>query len=363
MVQLGVYLSQGGRIFFTSLKSRLFPKKYTGKAKEICQKIVDDCWNGRFFQTSLGNFPQFWMRDFGFCCRALLQLGYKNKVQQTLRYALNRFVKYKKVTTSITPQGKPFDFPCYGVDSLPYLIHSIKIAQFPYYSYKKFLNWQIKKFFEEVIDPVTGLVKPEGHFSSMKDFSVRKSACYDNVLVALLAKDLKSMRLKNPFEKYNYPKLLKQHFWNGKFFYDDITKQDYVSGDAQVFPFALGIIQNKEMLESVLGEIKKAGLDEPLPLRYTNKEAPVKFIWEEKFLRGYEFDAIWTQMGIFYIQLVKKINPELAKKYKKSYTEMIESYGGYLEVLSGEGKKVKPFRTPFYYCDRGMLWACNYLVL
>ncbi len=359
-----IYLTYAARIFLTSLKSRIKPKKYSGSANEICHQIIDDCWNGSFFQTSTTNFPQFWSRDFGWCCRSLLQLGYKNKVHQTLRYALNRFQKYGKVTTTITPGGKAFDIPNPGIDSLPYLIHSIKISNFPYLSYKKFLNWQIRKFFEEIIDPLTGLVRPEKHFSSMKDLSVRKSSCYDNVMVAMLAKDLKEMKkLKSPFGKYDYQDLIKKHFWEGNFFYDDLTKKDYVSGDANVFPFALGIIQDKEMLKSALGKIKETGLDVPMPLKYTKKEANVKFILEEFLVRGYELDSIWTHMGPFYIQLMKKINPELAKKYKQDYKQMIETYGNYLEVLSDKDGKIKPFRTPFYFCDRGMLWAANYLTL
>ena len=60
------------------------------------------------------------------------------------------------------------------------------------------------------------------------------------------------------------------------------------------------------------------------------------------------------------------LGPE-AKELKDKYTKMIESLLSYPEVLSvveenGE-KKVKPFRTPFYSCDRGMLWAANYLTL
>ncbi|MBR9683455.1 hypothetical protein GOV03_02855 [Candidatus Woesearchaeota archaeon] len=362
MTQFTYYLTEGSRIFFTSLKSRFFPQKYHGNAKEICQQVVDACWNGHFFQTSTNNFSQFWTRDFGWCCKSLLQLGYKKKVHQTLRYVLNRFQKYSQITTTLTPSGKPFDFPNSAVDSLPYLIHSIKISGFPYRYYKKFLNWQIRSFFEEFIDPLTGLVKPDP-VSSMKDFAVRKSSCYDNVLVAMLAKDLKTMKLDNPFQKYNYPKLLKQHFWSGKYFFDDLSKQEYVAGDAQIFPFALGIIQDQEMLESAIQELQNAGLDQPIPLKFTSKEAPVKFIWQEWFLRNYERHSLWTHMGPFYIKLIKKTHPELAKKHKQSYTQMIEKYHNYLEVFSATKKQVKPFRTPFYFCDRGMLWAANYLTL
>ncbi|MBT4650933.1 hypothetical protein HOC13_00220 [Candidatus Woesearchaeota archaeon] len=360
MTGVGFYLTQGSRIFLNSWKNRFFPKKYSGNAKEICDQIVKECWNGRFFQTSVGNFPQFWTRDFGWCCKSLLSLGHKPEVHQTLRYALNRFMEAKDITTTVTPGGKAFDFPCMSIDSLPYLIHSIKISGFPYYSYKKFLNLQIKKFFNEVVDPVTGLVNPEKHFSSMKDFSIRKSSCYDNVMVGLLAKDLGVMKLNNPFAKYDYQELIERHFWNGKYFYDDLSKKEYVAGDANLFPFVMGVIRDKSKLFSVLKTLHKEGLDYPFPLKYTLSRKDVKFVSQEFFLRDYESNSIWTHMGPLYIKLIKEVSPSLAKEYKEKYGALVEEHGNYLEVFSNKGK---PFGTPFYYCDRGMLWAANYLTL
>ena len=114
---------------------------------------------------------------------------------------MGRFVQAREITTTITGKGKAFNVPLPAVDSLPYFIHSLKISGFPYRAHKKFLNWQIRDFFEHFIDPITGLVKPEP-FSSMKDLSIRKSSCYDNCMVALLANDLKTMHLKSPFDKY-----------------------------------------------------------------------------------------------------------------------------------------------------------------
>ena len=49
----------------------------------------------------------------------------------------------------------------------------------------------------------------------MKDFAERKSSCYDNVMSAMLAADLKAFKtLDNPFKKhnYNYKKLLIDNF-------------------------------------------------------------------------------------------------------------------------------------------------------
>jgi len=189
MVGIIQYVTEGSRIFYSSWKTRLFPKKYQGNATEICKKIVKDCYNGLYFQTSNQNFKQFWTRDFGWCISALIKQGYEKEVQATLRYAFNRFKKYKKITTTITPGGKPYDFPTKAVDSLPWFIHALRLGKFEYYEHRPFLNKQIRIFFNRFIDKETGLVKKK-HFSSMKDFSIRKSSCYDNCMAAMLANDL-----------------------------------------------------------------------------------------------------------------------------------------------------------------------------
>lgn len=354
------YFTQGTRIFLTSWKNRFFPKKYKGNAEEICQKIVEDCWNGRYFCTSTSNFKQFWTRDFGWCVSSLIKLKHEKEVHHTLRYALNRFKLYNKVATTLTPRGKPFDFPNPAVDSLPWLIHSIKVSKFPYYSFKPFLNKEIRKFFDIFIDKNVGLVKPDLHVSSMKDFAVRKSSCYDNSMVALLAKDLALMKLDNPFKKFDYSSLLKRNFWNGEFFYDDLTKKDYVAGDTNIFPFLFGVINDQKMIESALKKIHEEGLDEPLPLKYTSGRKDVRFIWQEIFLRNYESDAIWMHMGPLYVKLLEQTDKQRAAHCKQKYKEMIEKHKNFLEVFNSKGK---PFSSPFYYCDRGMLWAANYLTL
>ncbi len=354
------HATEGARIFLNSCTSRVLPKKYPGNAEDICRAVIKDCWNGRFFQVSTGNFPQFWTRDFGWCALSLVKLGYQKEVHQSLRYALNRFSEHGKITTAITPRGKPFDYPVFAVDSLPWLLHSIVASKFPYYSYRHFLDRELQRFAKKVLDnDSSGLVK-QAHFSSMKDLAVRRSSCYDNCMVALLAKELAGIKeLKNPLKEHNYPALIKQQFWNGNYFYDDITQKPYVAGDANLFPFALGIIKDEEMLRVTLNSIREAGLDSPFPLKYTAQRKDAAFLRREILSRNYEGNAIWTHMGPLYIKLVKQIEPELGKQYAEKYAQLIEKHGNYLEVFSPDGK---PYRSPFYYCDRGMLWACNYLM-
>lgn len=360
MVSVVDYVTQGTRITLSSLKHRAFPKMYYGTAEQICHQVVNDCWNGDFFQTSTGNFPQFWTRDFGWCTQSLLKLKKEKEVNRTLRYALNRFQQHGKITTTITPGGKPFDFPTYSVDSLPWLIHSIKLSKFVYYPYKDLLNKEIKRFYETVINERTGLVRPDVFFSSMKDFAKRKSSCYDNVMVAMLSRDLEEMNLYNPFEGTDYPALIKRHFWAGSYFFDDLSKRAYIAGDANLFPFLLGIFTDKEMFSSALKSIQEAGLDEPFPLKYTSENKEVGFIWQEKLIPEYEYNTIWAHMGPLYIKLLQKVDLQRAQLLKERYAEMIAKHKSYLEVFFPNGS---PYQSLFYYCDRGMLWAANYLTL
>jgi hypothetical protein len=355
------HLKEGIRIYLTSLKTkRRGFRQYQGSAEEICKQIVHNCWTGRFFQTSTTNFAQFWTRDFNWCCKSLVQLGHQEKVKQTLDYALTIFQKHNQITTTITPSGTPYNVYHYAVDSLPSLINALKTLndQELINQYKPFLESEITKFFNLVIEKETGLVKRK-NFSSMKDYSKRKSSCYDNCMVAFLANNLKKLNLINPFEKYNYPQLIKQQFWNGQYFYDDLNKQNYVAGDANLFPFALGIFNDQEMLKSCLNHIQKEKLDQPFPLKYTNHR-PEHFIWLEFLVRGYEKDTLWQHMAPLYIKLTQITDQEKFDHYHQQMTQLIEKHKNFLEVFHPNGQ---PFKSPFYHCDQGMLWAANYLTL
>lgn len=359
-----IHLKEGARIFKKSLKRRFFGiKKYKGDAEQICRQIIKDCWNGLYFQASSGHFCEFYTRDFGFCVEALLKLRYKNEVKKTLEYALNIFEKNRKITTTISPKNSPFDFPYYAVDSVPYLIRSLRILDDKtlIMKYRAFLNKEIKKFCGIVFDKEKGLVKENACFSSMKDYSVRKSSCYDNVMVAMLNNELKKIKiLENPFKKYDFKKIIRNNFWNGSYFLDDLSGSNYVASDANVFPFWGNVFDDEKMLKSSIKAIQKQGLDKPFPLKYTCNASKLKMINAEFFVPGYERSSIWMHMGPLFIDLVKKINKNKAEDYIQQYRSLIEKHKNYLEVFDADGK---PYKTMFYYSDEGMLWAANFLEL
>ena len=353
-----IHLKEGIRYFKRARRVKKYGwKKYKGNAEQICRQIIKECWNGTYFQTSAGHFCEFWTRDFAFCAESLIKLGYKKEVEKTVQYALNIFKKNDKITTTISPDGKPFDFPCYAVDSVPCFIRILRITNKELIKKNKdFLNKKIDEFYNKVIDKETGLVRKDKYFSSIKDYAKRTSSCYGNCMVAMLNNKLKKIKiLENPFKSYNYKNLIKKYFWRKTHFVDDLSGYDFITGDANVFPFYLGIFNEKNMLKSSIRKIQEKRLDKPFPLRYYHEKIKKHdMISLEIFAKDYERDTVWCHLGPLYIKLIKRINKKKANYYIKQYKEVIEKNKNYLELFF---PNKRPYSTFWYYADEGMLWA------
>lgn len=360
-----IHAREGLRMFSRSLKTRISgTRKYKGNARQICSRIVKECFNRSYFQASRGHFCQFYARDFGWCAGSLIKLGYRQEVIETLEYALGIFSRNSTISSAISPSGKLFDFPSYSPDSLPYIMKCIGLAGAKGLAekHKSLLNTEIKRFFENAIDKGTGLVRKDRHFSSIKDHALRKSSCYDNIMAAVLAEELKKFRfLDNPLKDYGYKKIIRNNFWNGEYFIDDLSGKSYVAGDSNVFPFWTGIFSSKKMLKSAVESVQNEGLDKPFPLRYTKSRKSGKRMLLPDFLaRNYEGNTVWTHMGPLYISLLKRIDKAKFDYHVRQYKRIIEKHRNYIELFNPDRTI---FRTPFYCADESMLWAANFLAL
>ncbi len=336
-------------------------KQYSGNGEQICKQIIQNCWNGTFFQVSIGHFPVFYMRDFGMCVEALLKLGYKKEVEKTLQFALVVYSRENKISTTISQKGNGFDVFSYAPDSLAFLLRSLRIAKATELVeiYKLFLEQQIQFFYDNVIVKKTGLVRKDKYFSSIKDHAKRQSCCYDNCCAAIIAREAVLLQLENPFQKYNYKEIIKKTFWTGKYFRDSV-ENEYVAGDANVFPYWFGIFTEKAMMKKSITAMQKEKLDQPFPLKYTNF-VPKQFIFPLSLLTSnYEGTSIWAHLGLCYIDVAAKVNKNVAKKYVEQYRKQIEQHKNFLELYDFDGK---PYKTPFYYTDAGMLWAVKWRAL
>ena len=356
------YLSEAFRIFRHSISVRTGGiKRYKGDNEKICMQILDKCWNGRYIQTSAGHFREFYIRDFAYFIDAHIRLGYKDRVLKTLAYALDKFSK-QKLATTLTPSGKAIDIFNYAPDSLALLIYSLRTAKANSLikKYKDFLNKEIRRFYNLVLDKEKGIVKSNVIFSSIKDNAVRNSSMYNNCMLGLLADELKKIKiLDNPFKKYDFRKNIKKYFWTGDYFKEDLNS-DIVAGDANTFPFWTGLFKDKKMFKSCLRKMQEQNLDKPFPLRYTDKRHKEKHSFIDKLVPNYEGDTVWVHLGLCFMDVVKRYDKKLLKRYLDKYSNNILLYRNFLEIFDKNGK---PFRTLFYHSDEEMSWCAKYLEL
>lgn len=362
-----VIISEGLRIFKRNIRIKFYGfEKVLGTDEEICKKIIDSCWNGKYFSTCPkgGNYA-FYSRDFGMCCESLINLGYEDKVHKTLRYAMEIFKNNNGIYVSINPSGVPFNFPnMYSPDSTAYFFRSLRIAKAKslILENKEFLNSEIKKFENIVIDQKKGIVKEE-HFSGMRDHVIVKRSCYDMIMSCMLLNEIeiinKMMKkdiLDNTLKKYSLKKNFIKYYWKG-YFKNSIT-DDSITGHCNIFPYKFNIIENRGMLKQSIRKIKNARLDKPFPLKYesTSKQ---KFVWQEFFVKGWESDTIWTFLAMPYIDILSRIDKKKAKDHLNQYKLLIEE-NGFVEVYDTNRR---PYHSFFYSTETRMLWAAMYLDL
>ncbi len=337
------------------------PRRYTGPAEKICGAIVRDCFNkeDHYFQTSTGHFAQFYARDFGLCVEALMQLGYAPQVKMTLEYAMSAYSRAGRVTTQITPAGRPLDSFGPAADSLPFLLHALEVSGQAELRevYRPFLEAEAQRYAREFLGR-DGLVRP-GYIGSIKDQAVRDRSCYDQTMAAWLSAQLSGLGWKNPLGKLPLRENLLKRYWMGTHFRDDL-RSDTVSGDANVFPSWCGLV-GEDYARPALAAIRAEKLDSPFPLKYTAR--PPRHEWvalAPLFAPNYEGTTVWAHLGLAYLDVVARYEPALLPAYLKQYEKLILKHRNFLEVYHPDGT---PYSSWAYRTDEGMLWASKWAAL
>jgi Holliday junction resolvasome RuvABC DNA-binding subunit len=357
-------IEDGIKLFFRSKRKQLFKtKKYKGKSTKICKEIIKDCYDEekKYYRVSPNNFNQFYARDFGMICEALINLGYKEEVINTIKYAMSIYAKKGRCTTQINTRGKPLDFPVPSPESESYMLNAIihtkdkKLIE----QYKPFFEKQAKRIYNEDIDKKTGLLKKNKKFSSMKDFAKQQSACYTNSMLGLFANNLKKIGIRSELQKYNYNNLILTHFWRGTHFVDDLSGKEIISGDANVFPFWTKLVEDKKIFKQSLKTIKQRKLDEPFALKYNNVEDKMEWHLINIINKNYEHGTIWLHLAVCYFKVLDifKEKKELTEQLQK-HKELIEKQGTFYEVYTPKGK---PYRSLVFEHDEAMIWCAGYL--
>jgi hypothetical protein len=341
--------------------------RHTGDAAAIVRACIDACWNGRTFTASPGHFDMFWTRDLSFSAPSLVRLGYGRRLHDSLAYALDVWTKrHSHITTTIHYFDRPGDVFDYGVDSLPLFMAALRAADATdlVERHRAWLEAEIGHFSRTVVDPATGLARSDRTFSAHRDTVVNRSNAYGNTMVALLAKAITETGwFASPLERHfdgDYGRLLLEHFWAHDHFRDALG-DDTVSGEANIWPFYAGVVDDPAIVGPALAYLDAHGFCDPYPLRYETRRRPEREVWLTRhLLPDYQGTTVWTSLGSMYLQVLRTVEPALAATETARYVEWIERDGTFWEVMDSRGRNWVSPRW-LNIGEESMLWSAIFL--
>ena len=341
--------------------------RHPGDARSIVRACIEACWNGRTFTASPGHFDMFWTRDLSFSTPSLVRLGHRERVHTSLAYALDVWTSRRShITTTIHYFDRPGDVFEYGVDSLPLFLAALRStgAEDLVERHRSWLQAEVDRFYQLVVDPTTGLVRSDRKFSAHRDTVVNRSNAYGNTMVALLAKTIEETGwLDSPFERHfegDYGRLLLEHFWVDDHFRDALGDET-VSGEANIWPFYTGVIADPAIIAPALKYLATNGFCDPYPLRYETSRRPEREVWLTRhILPDYQGSTVWTSLGAMYLQVLRTIDPALAASETARYVDWIERDGTFWEVMNSKGQN---WVSPRWIMigEESMLWSAIFL--
>ena len=208
------------RVTARQIYARYFGKlrHFEGDARAVCRQIVDLLWQGSFYRTSLGHYDYFWMRDFGTVAESLVKLGHKDRVQQTLRWALKSYQRAKTVSLCIDKNGNTFNAPAKkSVDALPWLLHSLVVSEYKLNkTEKEFLQTRLRHYSKKFLDRKTGMLR-HVMYAELRDAVNYNRSAYSLALIGRLSFCAEKLGLDAfLFPPETYRRELLDNYWNLK---------------------------------------------------------------------------------------------------------------------------------------------------
>jgi len=354
-------------------------RRFDGSAEEVLRAGLEACWTGEVLTASPGTYRHFWTRDLGFAAAALMRLGgpWPARLEASLAWALDAWRRRgSHVTTTINPLLRwPIDVFDYGVDSLPWLIASLRAAgpggERLARDHAAWLVAEVEHYVHEVVDPGTGLVRSDRHLSAHRDTFRNGSTPYGNAMVAMLGRDvletnwgpdLLSRHFRADDGTLDWSLQLRRQFWLGDRFRDRLAT-DATSGEANVWPFHLGLIDEQPMLAAALETLRREGYTTPYPLKFeVDHRRDGQLLAFRVWSADYQTTTAWTSLGSIYLSLLRQVEPEAATGEINRMRALIERDGTLWEVLDSRGR---PWRSAsrLSISDSSMLWGAILLDL
>jgi hypothetical protein len=155
--------------------------------------------------------------------------------------------------------------------------------------------------------------------------------------------------------------LIRENFFAGDFFYNDMNCGDYVSGDAAILPFWCGVFSDEpeetQIFDRVLQKLDKEGINSPLPSRYGNSHKKTTRTLIIENFNKWQRDTVWTCLGIHLLEVLRMYGHERYAIELEAYRKMISRFNCFPEVI--DSKKNRLYSGPLYKSEDSMLWAAN----
>ena len=345
---------------------------HKGSAREIVRACIDDCWDGAHYRASPGYFRQFWTRDLSFSTPSLARLSpqHRERAIQSFDWAVRTWEGRKShITTTIHFFDQPVDVFDYGVDCLPLLMAAlVRIdADGLLDEHRPWLEDEVRHYLDEVVDPVTGMVRADRKYSAHRDTVVNRCNAFGNSMVALLAMTLMDLGWDVPDAirplALAPQAILMDHFWDRRGFFVDTPGDDRPSGEGNVWPFWSGVITDASLLRQALNTLEADGYANPYPLKYEpTRNAKIEPWFVRTFMPDYQGSTVWTSLGSMYLQLLHSIEPQRARPEIDRYISWIERDGTFWEVIDDE-TGLRYSSTFLTRSDESMLWSAIFLDL
>ncbi len=305
-----------------------------------------------------------------------MRLGYRDRLESSLAWALEAWADGGRVTTTIFAGRRPADVYACGVDSLPWLLHALRVCRADRLvtRHAGWLAGEVERYGREVVDPLSGMVRTDRRFSTHRDTVRLGSNCYANTMVALLSRTLAETQwVPDPVPAGAVDRLVAA-FWRGDHFGESAGVDD-AAGDSSLWPFFTGVVDAGLGRGPALRWLDRQGYATPLPLRYALRrdrglEDPV----QRAFVPDYQGTAIWTSLGVIYLSLLHAEDPARATPGIETYRQLVERDGTFWEVLAPPAggpsqppglDALRPYRGRFglFHADEAMLWSAIFLDL
>lgn len=340
------------------------PERIEGPAEAICREVVRGCWNGRYLAAGRGHLTQMWIRDLAISLEGLLHLGERERVEATLRFALERWERAGRITTTIALGRFPVDVFTYSSDSLPFLLYTLERADLADLraAYAPLLSAEARRYRREVIDEGTGQVRRDRVLSATKDTMHFRATCTAQCMAAWCARLLaRATDIDDALTGLDL-EVGVEGFWTGSFYRNDLEDGEapLVSADAGFWPLWCDLAPDRATrLRSAMDAVRRERLDQPMPLKYHARRMPEREVLVQRaFIPNYQGDAIWTFFAAQWIELLSEVDPEAARDHARRYRAWVEAEGTWWEVLEPDGRR--PLRGRFGHgSDWGMLWAAS----